>query len=131
MQETPVEIRQGDTWNLTVAWLNPLPPNVLQPGQPPQPDPNNPIDITGYDAILAVCDDPADDPTPILTLTSNPAHGLTVNGPAGTVTVHATPAWTTTLPAGRRWWELQIANGTDTYTLANGPLSVLRQVITG
>lgn len=113
-------MRQGDTWPLQVNWYNPL-PNVVE-----KPDLTKPIDITGYNATLQVSTDSSAD-TALLTLTSSPAAGLTVNGPAGQVSAHATPAQTLALPDGHCWWGMEVSNGTDKYTLAAGPLFVLRK----
>lgn len=122
MAREPLIIKQGDTWTLQVGWYNPIPGT-----KPPRPDLNSPVDITGYTASLVVVPAADHSATPGLTLTS-PSGGLTVTGPAGTVGVRATPAQTALLAEGFWWWEVEIENGTDTYTLADGPLSVVAEV---
>lgn len=119
----PVEIRQGRTWTLQVGWYNPL-PGI----RPLRPNMNSPVDITGYSAKLWVVPDADHNATPGLQL-SSPSSGLVVTGPAGTVDAHATPAQTLTLAEGFWWWELEITNGTDTYTLADGPVAVVAEVV--
>lgn len=120
---TSVEIRQGRTWELQVGWYQPRP--LIRPLVP---DMNNPVDITGYSARLWIVPDEDHDATPGLEL-SSPSGGLTVTGPAGTVDVYASPAQTGALAEGFWWWELEITNGTDTYTLADGPIPVAAEVV--
>ena len=112
-------IVQGDTWRMQVAWLNPLPGTT-------EPNPADPVDITGYGAKLQVRQQ-AGEPS-ALSLTSSPAAGLTVNGSAGTVDVRAAPAQTELITAGTWYWELELDNGTDRYTIAGGTLVVKAQV---
>lgn len=54
------------------------------------------VDLTGYDAKLVVRAE-RDSSTALLTMTSTPAAGLTVDGPAGTVTMALSAAETTAL----------------------------------
>lgn len=120
---TAIEIRQGRTWTLQVGWYNPKP--LVSPIQP---DMTRPIDITGYSAKLWIVPDDDHTDTPALVLTS-PSGGLVVTGPAGTVDIRATSVQTLTLAEGFWWWELEITNGTDTYTLADGPVAVVAEVV--
>lgn len=117
---TSIEIRQGRTWTLQVGWYAPLPNGA--------PDRTRPIDITGYSAQLWVVPDDDHTATPGLEL-SSPSGGLTVNGPSGTVDVRVEATDTADLVPGFWWWELEISNGANTYTLADGPVSVIAEVI--
>lgn len=82
---------RGDTWDLVVTYRNPD---------------NTPVDITGYDALLQLRR--AAGGEILLQLTSSPAAGLTVDGPTGSVTVHATPAQMDGVRAGRWRAQMQI-----------------------
>lgn len=119
---TSLRLKQGDTWDLVVGWYNPLPGTT-------KPDLASPINMTGYTARLQIRAQPGDIGTPMLALTSTPAAGLTVNAAAGTVTVRATPAQTAVLPTGVAYWECEITNGIDVRTLAEGPITVEKQVV--
>lgn len=113
--------KQGDTWAFQVGWYAPL-PNT----NPPVPDLTKPIDITGYQARLQVRAAPGS--VAVLSLTSTPPGGLTVNGLAGTVDVRATPAQMTAIEPGTWQWELEIDNSVDRWTLDGGPLVVKAQI---
>lgn len=116
--------KQGDTWQFSVGWYAPLVPIT----DPPVPDLDNPIDITGYQARLQVRKEPGS--VAVLSLTSSPPGGLTVNGTAGTVDVRASPAQMTAIAAGTWQWEIEIDNSVDRYTLDGGPLTVKAQIVT-
>lgn len=117
-----LQMKQGDTWTLEVVWYQPIPGTT-------QPDLTAPIDISGYTARLQVRRRPGDTAAPALALTSSPAAGLTVDGPAGSVSARATPTQTQAIAAGPWYWECEINNGVDTHTLAEGPLTVQAQVV--
>lgn len=116
--------KQGDTWAFQVGWYAPLVPIT----DPPVPDLANPINITGYQARLQVRKEP--DSVAVLSLTSSPPGGLTVNGTAGTVDVRASPAQMTDIAAGTWQWEIEIDNSVDRYTLDGGQLTVKAQIVT-
>lgn len=118
---TSLEMKQGDSWAVQVGWFNP----VL--GTLDTPDLDNPIDITGYSARLQIRRSIKDTTTSLLELTS-PSGGLAVDGPNGTVTARATPAQTAAVAFGACYWELEIFNGTDNYTLDEGLITVERQL---
>lgn len=122
MTAVRLEMKQGDTWSLTLTWYQPLPGTT-------QPDLTRPVDITGYTARLQVRRHLGDSAPPVLALTSSPPAGLVVDGSAGSVTARASPAQTLPIPAGPWYWECEITDGTDTHTLAEGPLMVRGQVI--
>lgn len=111
---------QGDTWKLQVGWFEPLPNG--------QPDYDNPIDLTGYTAKLQVREAPGT--TAVLSLTSSPAAGLTVNGALGTVDIRAAPAQTELIDPGTWLWELEVFNGTDRYTLNPSQRLVVKPQVT-
>lgn len=120
MATVRAQIVQGDTWDFVVGWYEPLPSGA--------PDLANPIDISGWTAKCQVR--PAVGATPALTLTSSPAAGLTVNGPAGTVTGRASPAQTAPLAPGNWLWEVEITNGTDTRTLNPSSKLIVKPQVT-
>lgn len=120
---TSLVMKQGDTWTLQVVWW-PAIPGTAQPDLTATP-----INLTGYAARLQVRRRPGDTSTPVLALTSSPVAGLIIDAPAGTITARASPAQTQTIPAGEWWWEVEVSNAVDTYTLADGSLTVKAQVI--
>lgn len=109
---------QGDSWEVQVGWYQPLPNG--------QPDYTNPNDLTGYTAQLQMRSRPT--ANPVLTLTSSPPVGLTVNGTAGTVDIYATPTQTLAIPPGTYQWEIEVDNGTDNYTLTTEIIYIREQV---
>lgn len=120
MATVRVQIVQGDTWEFVVGWYEPFPSGAFDPGSP--------IDISGWTAkcqVRAVVG-----ATPALTLTSSPAAGLIVDGPAGTVTGRASPAQTTSLAPGNWLWEVEITNGTDTRTLNPSSKLIVKPQVT-
>lgn len=117
-----LELKQGDTWSLTIGWYQPIPDTDY-------PDLSNPVDISGYTARLQVRRRLGDPDAPVLALTSSPAAGLAIDGPAGVVTSRASPAQTSAVAAGSWYWELELTNGTDTHTIVEGPLTVRGQVV--
>jgi hypothetical protein len=115
-------IKQGDTWTIKVTWCNPHPGTT-------QPNLASPIDITGYSAKLQVRSEPGSMESPVLSLTSSPGGGLTVNGPAGEVLGRASPAQTAAIAAGIWHWGCEIDNGTDKHTLIEDMIIVRPQVV--
>src|SRR6266487_4011348 len=81
--------------------------------------------LTGWDARMMVRSTRDATGSPLVSLTSNPAAGLTVNGPAGQVTVHIAGSAST----GYTWlngqWDLEVYNGTITKRAAYGNVSVI------
>jgi hypothetical protein len=119
----PLTMKQGDTWTVQVVWYPPITGTE-------QPDlTEDPIDMTGFTAKLQVRRRPGEPGAPALALTSSPAAGLTIDAPNGTITARATPAQTDVIPAGPWHWEVEVTNGVDTYTLAEGPLTVRGQTV--
>lgn len=127
MSPVPLTRKQGDTWEWTVTWSQPIPGT-----NPPRPDPARPIDITGYTAKVQIWRAASDNTgTALLALTSSPAAGLTVDGPTGKVTVQVSPTLTAAIPPGRWVWECEItrASPLDVQTLAEGPFTVTPQLV--
>lgn len=123
MQPVPLTRKQGDTWAWQIGWYQPIPGT-----NPPRPDYTRPVDLTGWTAKVQLKRAYADT-VPALALTSSPAVGLTVDGPAGTVAVLASFALTEVIAPGRYMWECEVTNGTDRETIAEGPFVVSAQVI--
>lgn len=119
---TSLEMKQGDSWALEVGWFNPV------AGTVDTPDLTSPVDITGYTARLQIRRSIKDTGTPMLNLTS-PSGGLVVDGPNGTVSALATPTQTAAVAFGSCYWEVEITNGTNTYTLDSGLMTVERQLV--
>lgn len=78
-----LRIEQCATFTRTIAWATP----PVEPGADPVP-----IDLTGYTARLTI----ANDSGPVLTLTTG--SGITIDGPAGTITITLSAAETADLP---------------------------------
>lgn len=115
-----LEMKQGDTWTEQFQWLNPIPGTF-------KPDLTNPIDLTGYSARFQIRRSLRDRNTPMLDLTT-PTDGLVIDGPNGTVTATATRVQTATVDGGSCYWELEVFNGSNTYTLDEGLIYVERQL---
>jgi hypothetical protein len=85
--------------------------------------------LTGYDARMMIRTSKEATGSPLVSLTSNPAAGLTVNGPAGQVTVYV-PGLTTT---GYTWfngvYDIEVFNGSGVIKrIAQGSVSVSAEV---
>lgn len=117
---TSLEMKQGDSWSLQIGWFNPL-------NGTDKPNLDDPIDISDYSARFHIWRNDRDAASPLLSLTSDPVAGLTVDGPGGTVTANVTPTQTADIPAGPWYWELEIYTDSDNYTLGEGIISVERQ----
>lgn len=115
----PMSRVQGDTWTWRVQWVQPT-------ADGRSPDYSNPVDVTGFDAKLQVRRDPTQNA--VLSLTSDPAAGLTIDPTQGVFDVRAEFAQTGTIPPGTYQWELEIDNGADRLTLVTQPLVVKPQV---
>jgi hypothetical protein len=114
---------QGDTWKWEVRWLNPL-----SNTDPPVANPNDPIDLTGYSArcqVRASAGEPA-----VLTLTSDPGGGLTIDAVNGRINGRAAPADTADIASGMYLWEVEVFNADDRYTLVSQQLAVKAQIST-
>lgn len=87
-----------------------------------------PQNLTGYDARMMIRSTRTATGSPLVSLTSTPSAGLTVNGPAGQVTVHISGSAT----AGYTWlngqWDLEVFNGSVIKRAAYGNVSVLAEV---
>lgn len=83
-----------------------------------------PINLSGYDATMrvkSVTGSPA--AATVLLLTSVASGGLTIDAPAGKVSINATPAQMTgqSLEQGQRYFfDLQVKNSQETQTLLRG-----------
>ncbi|MDP9144359.1 MAG: hypothetical protein M3N43_06635 [Actinomycetota bacterium] len=125
---TPDPFVQGDKWTRQIVWCNPKPGSSAHH---PQPDLDNPVDITGWTARLQF----RRDSTVAFTLTSATGGGLVITGDTGTIVCAATPAQTELLIPGTWGWELELSlvqDGTlvDRQTIYTERLQVRRQVTT-
>jgi hypothetical protein len=103
----PLRLYQGDTYRGTVIVT----------------DQGNPANLTGYTATAQIRTDVADlDPDPpVATFT------CTIPTP-DTIALYLDPVTSRGLPEGPLVWDLQVANGTDVYTLLRGPVYIGRQI---
>lgn len=87
-----------------------------------------PDDITGWEARMMIRSFRDDIGSPLVSLTSNPADGLTVDGPAGQVTVHVDGTTTT----GYTWlngqYDIEIFQGNSVRGIAYGNVSITTEV---
>lgn len=104
-------IEQGATFDTTVTWEAA----------------GSPVDLTGYAARMKVAEDY--DSTPVLSLTSSPAAGLTLGGAAGTIRIVITDEQTAalTIESGKYDLELEAPDGT-VRRLLRGNVTVLPEV---
>ena len=84
-----------------------------------------PIDITGYTAKMQMRSYP-NDPTAVLTLTTD--EGITIDGPTGTITLHATPIQTGAINQGPYDYDIEIYQGSSTTRVVQGQVEVSAQV---
>lgn len=118
-----IVVTQGDTWTCQAGWYNPI-----AGVNPPQPDLNSPVDLTGYTAKLQVR--PAPGMPAVLSLTSTPPAGLTINDAEGTIDIVATAAQTGDITPGAYLWELELTSpgGAVTTIVAAASFRVREQV---
>lgn len=84
--------------------------------------------LTGYDARMMIRSTRDATGAPLVSLTSNPAAGLTVNGPAGQVSVHVTGSASSSYTWLNGQWDLEVYNGTITKRAGYGNVSVVTEV---
>src|SRR5258706_10190297 len=84
--------------------------------------------LTGYDARMMIRTTRDATGTPLVSLTSNPAAGLTVNGPAGQVAVHIAGTATAAYTWLNGQWDLEVYNGTIVKRAAGGNVSITTEV---
>lgn len=78
-----IRIEQGATWRLEVGW---------------EDESGSPIDLTGWSARMQVREEHAS-AAPLVSLTSLPGEGLTIDGPEGLVTIVIPASVTEAIPA--------------------------------
>lgn len=107
-----LKISQGETVNRTFTWS-------LAAG---------PVDLTGYTARAQVRARMSS-PEPVLDLTSAPDGGITLGGPAGTITVRIDAATTAGLPAVVHVWSLELTSPNGGVTpLLSGAFEIRAEV---
>lgn len=86
--------------------------------------------LTGYDARMMIRTSRDATGTPLVSLTSNPAAGLAVNGPGGQVTVHIAGATTAAYTWLNGQWDLEVYNDSipTVREAAYGNVSVRQEV---
>lgn len=85
-------------------------------------------DLTGWDARMMVRASRDSTGSPLVSLTSNPAAGLTVNGPAGQITVHVGGATTSAYTWLNGQWDMEVYNGSLIKEAAYGNVSMRTEV---
>lgn len=119
----------GDRFELAVVYYQPT--EGGDPDDPPEPDLDHPVDLTGYTGLLQVRDRPGG---PLaLDLSTDSGGGLTLDGPAGYVGVLATPDQMYAVAPGQWRIELQVElrDGStllDRKTLLSDVLNVEAQI---
>ena len=108
-----LKIIQGATFRKPLVWL--------------APDKTTPIDLTGCTARMQVRGE-VESPTVLLELTTE-NDGIVIDGPAGKLTLHLSPAATTAISWESGVWDLEVAhpNG-DVTRLVQGSISVSPEV---
>jgi hypothetical protein len=84
-----------------------------------------PVDITGYTAKMQMRSYP-DSPTAVLTLTTG--DGITIDGPTGTITLHATATQTGAVNQGPYDYDIEIYQGSSVTRVVQGQVEVSAQV---
>lgn len=106
-----IEVVQGDQWARRFVYYNPL-PDVT----PPQPDTNNPINITGLTVTMSVRSSTRTPPVLVLT----DGHGLAIDRAAGQIDATITDTQLAGFVPGRYTIDLVI----DKVTLLTVPFIV-------
>jgi hypothetical protein len=106
-------IPQGGTWSQPLVWKT---------GDPPAA-----VNLTGYTARMQARAKVAD-ATPVISLTTETAGGITLGGSAGTITLALTAAQTTAITAGRYVYDLELVTGTTVRRLLEGIITVSAEV---
>ncbi|NDD53940.1 hypothetical protein EBZ39_08690 [bacterium] len=84
------------------------------------------VDLTNYTAEMQLRSLPS---SPIVVLTLNTANGITIDGPTGTIAVHATATQTAAIVAGPYYYDLEITSPTNVKTrIVQGELNVNAEV---
>lgn len=103
---------QNETWSLPLIWKT---------GSAPSP-----VNLTGYTARMMVRRR-AEVSTALISLTD--ASGIALGGAAGTITVTLTATQTTSLPAGKLVYDLELVSPAGVVTnIARGTLTVIQNV---
>lgn len=84
-----------------------------------------PVDITGYTAEMQMRSTP-NSSLPVLTLTTS--NGITINGPLGEITLHATATQTGAVNEGPYDYDLEIYQGSSVTRVVQGQIIVSAQV---
>jgi hypothetical protein len=84
-----------------------------------------PVDITGYTAAMQMRSYP-DNPTAVLTLTTD--EGISIDGPTGTITLHATATQTGAINQGPYDYDIEIYQGSSVTRVVQGQIEVSAQV---
>ena len=108
-----LKIIQGATFRKPLVWL--------------APDKTTPIDLTGCTARMQVRSE-VESPTVLLELTTANG-GIVIDGPAGKMTLHISPADTASVTWEGGVWDLEVVHPSgDVTRLAQGSISVLPEV---
>lgn len=84
--------------------------------------------LTGYDARMMIRSSRTDTGSALVSLTSSPSAGLTVNGAAGQVSVHVAGSATASYTWLNGQWDLEVFNGSSVKRAAYGNVSVRVEV---
>ena len=84
-----------------------------------------PVDISDYTAKMQMRSFP-NDPTAVLTLTTG--DGITIDGPTGTITLHATATQTGAINQGPYDYDIEIYQGDSVTRVVQGQVDVSAQV---
>jgi len=87
-----------------------------------------PMDLTGWDARMMIRASRRSTGSPLVSLTSNPAAGLTVNGIAGQISIHIDGDDTSAYTWFNGQWDLEAFNGSSIKEAAYGNVSIRAEV---
>lgn len=103
-------VDQGTTWNRQLVWND---------------ADDNPVDLTGFTARMQIRRDVQATGIDLSLTTEN--GGITIDSPAGKVTMYATAAQTALL-AGTYYYDLEMVSGDDVTRLLQGKFILDREV---
>ena len=121
----PIRARQHAGWADTLLLEQEIPPVA-----PATESTWEPIDLTGYTARMQVRTRQEDD-APLLATLDTATTGITIDGPAGTISLYLPDTLTGLIEAGRWVYDLRlVATGFDGQYLIAGPFIMEASVTT-
>ena len=108
MKDTNYNIVQGDSWNVQLTYTD---------------SSGSAINLTGYSVLMEVRDEPGGKilcASASVSTSASSGDGITINRAGGIITINLTGTKTKAFNYPKSAYQVQIDNGTNTYTLLKG-----------